>query len=167
MGKGHGLRMLTEAVAGEDGVGVLAGQPEEHAAQLVDALEESQHLLALQSVDTYRREIARAAPEVEAAADLLAEGADQVLLAGVESSAHPRAHLLDAVLFHFSERIENGAAMLAREQGFFHEHDGLRFVEGVQRVEHETGAPGGETCELRQHLLAQADAGRTEASIFG
>jgi hypothetical protein len=167
MRKRHGLGVLAEAVAGEDRVRVLPREPDQHAPQPVDALEDPQHLLPLERVDPDRGEIARAAPEVEAPADVLAERADQVLLARVKAAARLGPHLLDAVLFHAAERLQDGPAVLAPEQALLDQHDGLRLVEGVDRVEHEARAAGGQPAQLGKHLFAEPDAAGAETAVLG
>ncbi len=166
VGQGHGLGVLAEAVAGQDGVGVPPGQVEEHAAQAVDRFHHRQQLLALDDVDPDRAQVARRAGQVQAPADVLAQRADQVLLAGVEAAAHPRADLLHPGLLHLAQGTEDGGAGGRGQQALLHEHHGVGLVEGVQRVEHRAGAARREPGQLGEHLFPQADAGGAEATVL-
>ena len=141
----HGLRVLAEAIAGENRVGVLAGETDQHPPDLVDPFEEPQRPLALERVDAHGGQVARAPSQVQAAANLLTEGADQILLAGVHASARLAAHLLHAVLLHLAEGGQDGLPVLAPEQPLFDQHDRLRLVERVERVKHGARAPRGQT----------------------
>ena len=145
VGQGHGLGVLAEAVAGQDGVGVLGCQIEQHAAQAVDRLHHLQQRVALERVDAHRAEVARAARQVQPAADLLAQRADQVLLARVEPAPHAETRLLHALLLHRAQGLQDGRAVLPAQQAFLHQHDGVGLVEGVHHAQHGPRAAGVET----------------------
>ena len=167
VGQRHGLGVLAEAVAGQDGVGVAARQVEQQPAQPVDAFHDSQHALALGGVHADRGEVARAAAEVQSPAHVLPETPDQVLLARVQPAALAAARLHRAVLLHLAERGEDRAPVLRAQETFLHQHHRLRLVEGVERVEVAARAARGQVLQMRQHLLLEADARRAEAAILG
>ena len=53
------------------------------------------------------------------------------------------------------------------EQALLDQHDGLRLVEGVERVEHEARAAGGQLAQLREHFFAEPDAAGAEPAVLG
>ena len=162
----HGLRVLTERVAGHHGAGVLAREAQQDAPQAVRRLHDREQAVALGRVDRDRAQIAGASRQVQASADVLAEGPDQVLLAGMETAAVLQPHGVDTVLLHLAEGAQDRLTRVAREQAFLHEHDGVRLVERVDRIEHRARSLAGEAAEFRKHLLAESNARGTEAAIF-
>jgi hypothetical protein len=121
-------------------------------AQAVYRAHEGEQLLALQDVDPYRAEIAGTARQMEAAANVLAEQADQVLLAGVQTSAGAQAGLHDSFRLHLPQSAQSGDARRQRKQTFFDEHHGVRLVESVHRGKKRLHVPAINFAELRQHL---------------
>ncbi len=73
MGESHRLRLLAEAVARQDRIGVLAREVDEHAAQPVYRPHECEELLALRDIHADRAQVARAPREMHAPADVLAQ----------------------------------------------------------------------------------------------
>ena len=167
VGQRHRVGVLSEAVARQDRIGMVASQLDEHAPQAVHGAHEGEELLALQGVDPYRAQVAGTARQMEAAANVLAEQADQVLLAGVQAAAGPQARLHDPFRFHLPESAQSGYARWKRKQTFFDEHDGMRLVESVDRREKRLHVAAINLAELRQHLLAQADPGVAIAPVVG
>ena len=92
---------------------------------------------------------------MQAPADLLAERADQVLLAGVQAAAHAGPCLHHALLLHLAQGAQDGHSRLARHEPLLDQHHRVRLVEGVHGGQHGMRPARGEPRELRQHLLAQ------------
>ena len=104
---------------------------------------------------------------MELAADLLAEQADQVVLARVQTAADLRADFFGALAFHLAQAAQTRSARRGIEQAFFDEHDDVRLVERVHRRQHLSRVRAVKVLQLRQHLLAQANAGGAIAAVFG
>jgi hypothetical protein len=136
----HRLRVLAEAVAGDDRVRVLPRQPEQHRAQAVHAAHDGQQLLALQDVDADGGEIAGAARQVQPPPDVLAERTDQILLAGVQPAADLATRVADARTLLVPERAEDLRAHVARHQAPLDEHHAVGLVERVHDVLHRLRA---------------------------
>jgi len=77
---------------------------------------------------------------MEAAADILAEQPDQVLLAGVQAAADARAGLDHALAFQLSQAAQYRRTCRRFEQAFLDEHHRVCLVERVDRGQHRLRA---------------------------
>nr|ART90428.1 hypothetical protein [uncultured bacterium] len=163
--EGGRLRMLAVGVAGHHGVAMAPGEFDQRLPHLAQRGHQAVHVMAHSEAPRDLGQVARAAADVQVAADVVAERADQVVLARVHAAVDAVAGLGDAFFFHRQQAAEQCGADVARDDAGLGQHHGMRLVEGMDRMHRFAQQTRTVEVEVRERLLGQAGAGGAEAAV--
>src|SRR5262249_25631944 len=160
------LRLLTDAVGGEQRQYVATGDIEQACTQPSDLGEHDGQPCSEVEAPRDRVEIAGAAAEVDPAGGGGAELLCQIRLARMASAAHRVANRFDPLRLHLAQACENCARSIPRNQSRFGQRNGMGLIECMEgRVAPSQASerPRIETPrEARIDLTGQARAGLTD-----